>query len=235
MLLVNANQWHQPVNSQKTNLIIFSTAVKHPKLNVTYDNNRIAQVKSFKYLGYVMDYKMSFKHMIDEQLRKCKKACSILKHIHRYFPSCLKLKSLFYTTYIWPHISSLSTIYCLTSTYQQERLNGFYRRCLRITYCLFQCPTLSLHQSLRLATLKQKLQQAATKRLFKMQTLEPEIVACYIASKTTVNVIQCHFETKKCVEALPNGRAGNRLFHLFEDTTTFFEKLFQFADSLHVQ
>ena len=231
MLLAYANQWHQPVNSQKTHVIFFSSAVKRPKLNLTYNNNIINQVTSFKYLGFTMDSKLTFKSMIDDQLRKCKKAYPILKHIHRHFSSFFKLKLIFFTTYIWPHISMLSTIYCLISLYQQERLNGFYRRCLRIIYCLFQCSTSTLHHSLRLPTLVQKLQQAVKKRLAKIQTHEQETIACFISSKTIANVMQSHFETKACIQALPIGRPRKRLLLFFENPTTFIDKLLRFVDA----
>jgi hypothetical protein len=44
----------------------------------------------------------------------------------------------------------MSTIYCLLSKIPKERINSFYRKCLRMIYHLFQCPTADLHEVFRL-------------------------------------------------------------------------------------
>ena len=134
-------RWHQPINNKKTQFVVFTNIVKHPKLNIFYDGAPLEQTKVFKYLGYQLDSKLSFKSMVDDQLKKYRQTYSILKHIHRQFPTFFKLKHLFFSTYILPHLYSLSTIYCLLSNTLKERLNSFYRRCLRMKYHLFECPT----------------------------------------------------------------------------------------------
>ena len=93
-------QWHQPVNAKKTQLVVFTRAVKQPEINLYYEGTLIEQTKVFKYLGYQMDSKISFKIMVDDQLKKCRQTYQILKHIHRQYPTFYKLKLLFFNTYI---------------------------------------------------------------------------------------------------------------------------------------
>jgi hypothetical protein len=135
--------------------------VKHPKLNLYYEDTVIEKSKVFRYLEYQMDSKLSFKTMIDDQLKKCRQMYSILKHIHRQFLTFYKLKLLSFNTYIWPHLFSMSSIYCLLSNSLKERINSFYRRCLRMIYHLFECPTKDLHLNFHLPTLKEEFSEKA--------------------------------------------------------------------------
>ncbi len=104
------------------------------KLNIYSDRVKITQKKNFKYLGFHLDAKLSFRIMIDTQFIKFRKAYMILKFIHRQFLSFFKLKMKFFNTYIWPHMYMMATIYCLLSTTSRERLASFYRRCLRLIH-----------------------------------------------------------------------------------------------------
>jgi len=99
-----AKQWHQPINGEKTQVVLFTQIVRHPKLNLHYEDTVIQQTKVFRYLGYQMDSKLSFETTVDDKLQKCRQTYSILKHIHRQFPTFYKLKLLFFNTYIWSHL-----------------------------------------------------------------------------------------------------------------------------------
>jgi hypothetical protein len=60
-----AERWHQPVNSEKTQFVIYTQIVNHLKLNINYENSPLEQTKTFKYLGYVLDTRLSFKPLVD--------------------------------------------------------------------------------------------------------------------------------------------------------------------------
>jgi hypothetical protein len=56
-----AKQWHQPMNGEKTQVVLFTQIVRHPKLNLHYEDTVIEQTKVFRYLGYQMDSKLPLK------------------------------------------------------------------------------------------------------------------------------------------------------------------------------
>ena len=82
-LLNYANSWHQPLNPIKTEMVVCHKSVQGPKVNIYYDGVKIAQKKSFKYLGFHLDAKLSFRIVIDAQFIKLRKAYTTLKYIHR--------------------------------------------------------------------------------------------------------------------------------------------------------
>ena len=222
-------QWHQPVNVKKTQLVVFTRAVKQPEINLYYEGTLIEQTKVFKYLGYQMDSKISFKIMVDDQLKKCRQTYQILKHIHRQYPTFYKLKLLFFNTYIWPHLLSMATIYCLLSNSLRERIDSFYRRCLRMIYYLFGCSTNDLHVKFKLPTLEEKLRKSLVKRLSSIERHEQELISCYIMNKTIINKTRQHYLEQPCISSLPRGRPSTRLIKFYQDSPTFFDKLLQFT------
>jgi hypothetical protein len=118
--------------------------------------------------------------MVDVQRWKFRQTYSIMKYIHRQFPSYDKLKLLFFTTYIWPHLSAMAAIYYLLSDTLRERINSFYRTCH-----LFECPTIiDLHKKFRLSTLKENFQKSLIKWLNNIEQFEQELLARYLMNKT---------------------------------------------------
>ncbi len=227
-----ATEWHQPVNSKKTEFVVFHRAVRCPKLNILYDNAQIEQKKNFKYLGYRLDSKLSFNCIVNEHLSKCRKSYSILKHIHRRFPAFFKLKLRFFNTYTWPHLYAMSTIYCLLSKTLREKINSFYRKCLRMIYHLFQCPTTDLHETFRLPTLEEKYRKSLAKRLNNIQQHEQQLIECFLMHKNIVNKTCQHYHEKPCIQSMPRGRPSTRIRNFYNNSTTYLDNLLNFYNNI---
>ena len=78
-------EWHQPLNPKKNELVFYHKSVQYPKLDISYDGMKIVQKKNFKYLGFIIDTKPSFRIMIDTLFIKLRRAYAILTYIHRPF------------------------------------------------------------------------------------------------------------------------------------------------------
>ena len=226
--------WHQPINVSKTEYVIYHRAVQSPNIIIVYNGSRIGKKTSYRYLGFRIDAKLSFRLLLDEQLIKLRKAYTILKHIHNQFPSFFPLKKRFFSTYVWPHMYMMSSIYCLLSITAQDRINGFYRRCQRMIYCLFRCPTTDLLDIFRIPTLETRYKKCLINRLKSIQLYEPELLSCYLLRKNVVNVVSTHYEEKACIAWLQRGRPNKKIVALyddFNDSNTFLDKLLNFTYS----
>jgi len=73
-LLQYSNDWHQPLNPLKTELVVYHKSVQCSKLQVKFDGIIIEQKKIFKYLGFSLDGKLSFRRLIDAQFLKLNKS-----------------------------------------------------------------------------------------------------------------------------------------------------------------
>ena len=211
-------------------MVVYHRKVKCPKFNIFYDGMKIQQKKNFKYLGFHLDTKLSFRYLIDAQTTKMRKAYSILKFIHKQFPSFFTVKVEFFNTYIWSHLYMMATVYCLFSRTSRKRLSGFYRRCLRITYSLFQCSTDDLHQHFQIPTIDQKYKICLIKRMKNIQVYEPTFIDIMLQNKHLYNVLHDHYQIKACLHNMCAGRPNKRpALFLTKECSTFFDHLCNFV------
>jgi hypothetical protein len=230
-LLEYTVKWHQPVNVNKTEYVTYHRAVQSPKLTILFNGTPISKQSSYKYLGVRIDAKLSFHRLLDDQFIKLRRTYAIMKYIHQQFPSFFTLKKRFFSTYTWPHIYLLSTMYCLMSNTAKERINGFYRRCLRIIYCLYQCSTIDLHDTFGLPTLTSRYKKCLINRVKSIQLYEPELISCYLLRKKVINIMAIHYTEKECIPWLQQGRPNNRIVAMYsnqENMNTFLDKLLNF-------
>jgi hypothetical protein len=82
-----ATEWHKPLKCKKTDFVINSRLITCPKLKILYNVNQIEQKRNFQYLAYRSDSKLSLNCIVDDHLQKCRGTYSILKYVHRRFPS----------------------------------------------------------------------------------------------------------------------------------------------------
>ena len=150
--------------------------------------------------------------------------------LYNQYQSAISLKFKFFQAYVWPHMFMMSSIYCLMSHSNQNRLDSFYRRCLRLIYCLFQCPTNDLHNHFKLPTLKDRFRMSLQKRIKNIQQHEPDLLDFYLQFKQLKNVLFTHYQEKPCIKYLPAGRPSNRLTTLFTSAQpTYIDKLISFV------
>ena len=99
-------------------------------------------------------------------------------------------------------------------SHYETALNEFYRRCLRLIYRLFQCPTEGLNNRFMLPTLKNGFKSSVQKRIKNIQQYEHELLDFYLQFKQLKNVFFIHYQENPCIKDLPTGRSSNRLTSL---------------------
>ena len=200
MMLKYTKDWRQPLNPNKTEMVVYHKSRQCPRLHVYYDGIKIVQKDNFKYLGFHIDSKLTFRCLIDAQFNKLRKAYVILKYIHRQFPSFNQLKMKFFNTYIWPHLYMMASIFCLLSPSSRERLAAFHRRCTRPIHQLYQCPTKDLHGIFKLPTIEERFKKSLAKRMKNIQVYEPSLIECVLLYKHSMNILYEHYRVKVCIK-----------------------------------
>lgn len=170
--------------------------------------------------------------MLDAKFVKLRKSYSIMKNIHREFPTFFALKIRFFQTYTWPHLYTLSTIYCILSISGQNRINSFYRRCLRLIYCTYRTSRTDLHGPLKLPTLEEKYRNCLRKRIKNIQIYEQELIDCAALNKHIINNLYHHYVEKSQIIGLPSGRPNKRITSFtYNNNTIFLDKLYHFIST----
>ena len=226
-----SRKWHQPVNHEKCKFVIYYTCVRPPHMNIFFNSTAIKQSKQFKYLGYILDHRLSFNAFIKQQLIKMNNVFPILKYIHKQYPIFFSFKTRFFNAFIWPHFNYISIIYVLCSPATQETIHRFYRKCLRIIYCLQYTTNHELHEQLKLPTLRTRFQKIIQKRLLQIQQHEQELLATIGQHQQLKITLEKHFTKQKCIPHLPKGRLRKRIINFYQNNKqTIFDRLLSFCN-----
>jgi len=116
------------LNLNKTNYILFTkkSKITDNPINVTIDNVPIGKVKQTKFLGVIINEKLTWEDHIITIRGKISKGLGILTKLIFYLPNCI-LVNLY--TLIHPYYDYCNII-CITgtSTYLNKLLFFFYKR-----------------------------------------------------------------------------------------------------------
>ena len=115
------------LNLDKTNYIIFTKKRLNYDFNICINNDKIKETSSTKYLGVIIDNKLSWKPHIDQVVGKLSKGCWAVCRIRPYV-NLHTLKIIYYSL-IYPHLQ-----YCVASwgLAAQTHLNSIITKQKRI-------------------------------------------------------------------------------------------------------
>ena len=115
------------VNKTKTKYMIIGTDVSD---NVVIDGQSIEKVDEIKYLGIIVDDKLTFKSNIEYLIKKISKKIYLMQRLKNKTDFDTRL--LLYNSLIAPHYDYCSTILFLASVTDIERLQKLQNRAMRI-------------------------------------------------------------------------------------------------------
>lgn len=134
--LQNISKWFKvnqlSLNIEKTNFMIFSTKNKGDcqDIEVSIDGLKISQVNQIKFLGVIVDQKLTWKYHIQHVCRKIMKSVGILSRVRSLIDiSCMK--TLYYSL-IYPHILYCNIVWGATCQTYLNKILLIQKKFLRI-------------------------------------------------------------------------------------------------------
>ena len=124
--------WKQPLNLKKTSWNLFHRQVSPRIPPIKCCNVEIEHVTKFKYLGAILDSKLSFNCHIDSVKAKVNRNISIFKRLAKSRMLSNEISLRLFHAYIRPHYQSLLFIFPILSFSKQQQLEALNRRTHRI-------------------------------------------------------------------------------------------------------
>ena len=118
------------LNIGKTKYLIISSANSRPNVNIVIDGETIERVNELKYLGVIIDDKLTFKSHIDNVIKKMAKKYGILCRLKNELTVGSKIQ--LYKSIISPHIDFCPSILFLANSTQMLRLQRLQNRVMRL-------------------------------------------------------------------------------------------------------
>ena len=121
---------NKPVlNIKKINFMIIGNVANNQCLTLAFNNSLINTVASVKYLGFVLDDKLSWKNHILYVIDKYSKGISMIKCARNFLPiSCLL--SLYYS-FVYPYIQNSIEIYGNACKKYVDKLKLIQKSCIK--------------------------------------------------------------------------------------------------------
>ena len=146
------------INLDKTNCMLFSNKHKQTNLTIKLNDHILERVSETKYLGIIIDDKLSWKPHIKYLSVKVSKSIAILKLVKNYFPR--NILRMLYMTLIYPHFNYCNIIWGSATKTTLEPLFLLQKKAVRLvnksnylahTFPIFQSLfILNIHQVFKL-------------------------------------------------------------------------------------
>ena len=130
-LIKYSDKWKQPINFSKTCWILFHRQVAPQIKAIVCGGHTIEHVSKFKYLGTLLDAKLSFAAHIDYTRSKIRSNLSIFKRMVSNRMMSEEVRYRLFNAFIRPYLQSILNIYPVLATTKQRQIEGFNRNIYR--------------------------------------------------------------------------------------------------------
>jgi hypothetical protein len=127
-----------PVNTKKTKVMLFHSAVNPGYPKVFFENKMIEHVTTFKYLGVELRCKVGWGLYIQQRVAKIRNIyCALRKLFKRIPKNNIKNRRLLFLTFALPHFIWIITLWFFFSDKQRQDIGKVYYTGIRLTYCIW--------------------------------------------------------------------------------------------------
>lgn len=139
------------LNVDKTSCMIISNLNKELPFNITIRNNPISLVKSAKFLGVIIDDRLSFNDQLQIVCKKISKSVGVLRKLCDYVPNAV-LKSV-YLALVYPYLTYAIEVWGAAGKTLLTKLNALQNRCVKILSSDVDSPIQTIYRNEKLLSL----------------------------------------------------------------------------------
>jgi hypothetical protein len=210
--------WKQPLNFKKTFWTLFHRQISPTIPTIYCENNIIEQVPKFKYLGMILDSRLSFNFHLQYIKLKIQKNLAVFKRLSSTRMLSTDISYRLFYAYIRPYYQSILDIYPILSNTKKQQLEAFNRKIFRVIHRWYDATNdeiinLPIYKSFDLLT-----QMHFTKLLSTIIQSNPSVIADFIEQKLYLLYLREYYlnpalkiEKRKIVG---KGRTSNRIRQL---------------------
>lgn len=197
------NKWRVKMNPNKSKLVVFTYNLKIYQHTIRLHGMDVPRVDSVKYLGLILDSKLTWQSHINGLVQKIRNRIHQIKYlIQGSSPLPLKLKILIYTTLIRPIWMYACGIWSSASDTQIRRIQTLQNRILRIcTDAPWYVRNTTLHNDLQIPEVSTVLTTNYT-RLHNSFIHHPSVLLNQIPLQNQVTRNQRRLKRKRHADSL---------------------------------
>ncbi len=221
-LVSYSQKWKQPINFQKTFWVLFHRQVA-PNIPPFIDCNghSIFHSKEIKYLGTILDCKMSFSTHISYIESKIRKNLSIFKYLssNRVLSEIVAYR--LYNAYVRPHFQSLLNVYPILAKSKKGKLEALNRQIYRNIHHWFDATNDEITNLPKFKSVDTLTQIHWSKIIPTIIRTNPSILCDFLQHKMYLLYIYEYYNNPELLEEkrkiVTRGRTSNRIISLFHN------------------
>ena len=145
------------LNISKTNYMLFTRKNVSNRIDIVFDGKQIERVHTTKFLGVIIDDKLSWQHHVSHVCKKLNKSLAVINKV-RYILNVDALKNL-YTALVLPYLFYCCEVWGNASKYLIEKVTVLQKRAVRIVsksdYRAHTAPLFRKHKLLKFCDIVQ--------------------------------------------------------------------------------
>jgi len=234
-LFCYASTWKQPLNLNKTYWTLFHRQIS-PKIPVVYCQNIIIEhVPKFKYLGVILDARLSFNSHLDYIKTKIHKNIVIFKRLANSRMLSKEISYRLFYAFIRPHYQSVLNLYPILSRSKQHQLEALNRKVFRIVNRWHDATNCEVTNLPDYKSIEHISQIHFVKLFTTIIRSNPTVISDYIQHKLYLLFLNEYFVNpillKEKQKIVGRGRTPNRILKLLTVCKpTLFDRVFSFAE-----
>ncbi|CAF4808590.1 unnamed protein product, partial [Rotaria magnacalcarata] len=200
-------KWKQPINFSKTNWILFHRQVAPLIPNIICEGHNIEHIKKFKYLGTILDAKLSFTEHIDYIQAKIRINMNIYKRLASTRMTSEQINYKLYNAFIRPYLQSILNFFPILSLTKQKQLEGINRKIFRSIHRWFDARIIEIENLLKYKSISKLTYMHWDKLTQTILVTNPSVIEDFLQNK--LSILYLH-------EYLSNPTLANERRKIFE-------------------
>ena len=214
--------WKQPINSQKTFSVLFHRQVAPiiPQ-HIVCNGQSISHCNKIKYLGTILDSKLSFTSHLNYIESKMRKNMGIFKHLPLKRVLSETVSYRIFNAYIRPYYQSILNVYPILPNSKRNHLEAFNRQMFRIIHHWFDATNDEISNLPKYKSIDKLTQSHFTKLIPTIITTNPSVICDFLQHKMYLLYIYEYYNNplllKEKRTIVNKGRTNKRILNLFEN------------------
>jgi hypothetical protein len=192
--LINyATTWKQPINFNKTYWTLFHRQVAPRIPTIECDGHTIEHTKKFKYLGTILDAKLSFTAHIDHVKAKIRTNMSVFKRLSSSRMISEAVSYRLFNAYIRPYYQSLLNIYPILSACKQKQLEAMNRQISRVINRWYEAKNIEIENLPKYKSIVELVYAHWDKLTRTIIKTNPSVIEDFLQHKLAIIYLQEYF------------------------------------------
>ena len=221
-LMAYADTWKQPINYQKTFWVLFHRQVA-PKFShhIDCDGHLISYCDKIKYLGTLLDNKLSFSSHLKYIESKIRKNVTIFRYLNSSRMISEPVAYRLYNAFIRPHYQSLLNIYPILTKTKQIQLESLNRQIFRNLHHWYDATNEEISQMPKFKSIDELTRVHWSKIIQTIISTNPSVLTEYFQYKMYLLFINEYYRNPLLIRErraiVTRGRTSKRILSLFQD------------------